>query len=211
MKDYRFLFEKYVLGQHRPEWQIQKYLSKIHGRIAFDIGAYHGQYSKVFTKHFQEVFAFEPDPNAAQFLESLRIRNLHVYELALSDMEYSAAPLYRYDGLFCPGILDSFHLNMKTPQVDGDHQATSQIMVRVGTYDDFAADALVDLVKIDVEGAEFKVLAGMKKAFLNAKVRRVLVELHDADRAFELETFFRMKGFDLFWLDSSHLFARADF
>src|SRR5712692_5177458 len=106
MKDFKFLFEKYALKQHRPEWTIHKYLSKIHGQIAFDIGAYHGQYAAVFAKHFSQVLAFEPDPDSAKYIEGLNCPNIRVYQMALSDVE-GEMPLYKYDGLFCPGMMEN--------------------------------------------------------------------------------------------------------
>ncbi|HEX9240421.1 MAG TPA: FkbM family methyltransferase [Candidatus Bathyarchaeia archaeon] len=210
MKDFRFLFEKYALGQHRrPEWQIQKFLSKFHGKIAFDIGAYHGQYAKLFSKRFDQVYAFEPDREAAEFLSSLRLSNVLIYQMALSDRNGDEL-LYRYDGLFCPGIMETFELNMNTEKGDGQYNGVNPVKVRATTYDSFAPHLPVDLVKIDVEGAEFKVLEGMKQAFLNRQVRRIIVELHNMDR--EKELYFRLTnyGFNPYWIDSSHCFGSLD-
>jgi FkbM family methyltransferase len=209
LKDFKFLFEKFLLNQHRPEWQIQKFLGKIHGNIAFDIGAYHGQYAKLFSKRFQHVFAFEPDPEAAKFIEALDRPNIRVYQMALSDVE-GEIPLYRYEGLFCPGLMETFDLKMHTAQADGQYKGVNPISVRVGTYDDFASDATVALVKIDVEGAEFKVLEGMRKALLNGKVERIIVELHNTQREQELHSLLSGYGFNLHWLDPSHCYGSLE-
>src|SRR6266487_979773 len=65
-----------------------------------------------------------------------------------------------------------------------------------------------DLVKIDVEGAEFLVLEGMKESLAKRRVRNILVELHDRGRKEELETILRNNFGDVFWVDHQHLYGR---
>jgi methyltransferase FkbM-like protein len=62
-------------------------------------------------------------------------------------------------------------------------------------------------VKIDVEGAEFLVLEGMKESFAKQRVMNILVELHDRDRKEELETILRSNFGNVFWVDNQHLFG----
>ena len=64
---------------------------------------------------------------------------------------------------------------------------------------------LVDLVKVDVEGAEWEVLEGADQAV--PKIKRWLVELHDIQRRGELEQWFRKHDYTIRWIDDLHLFA----
>jgi hypothetical protein len=64
-----------------------------------------------------------------------------------------------------------------------------------------------DLVKIDVEGAEFEVIKGMS----GAHVRNILVELHDESRDLELIALLGLQGFTCTRIDRNHFFARKHF
>ncbi len=69
--------------------------------------------------------------------------------------------------------------------------------------------AIMPLIeKIDVEGAEFLVLEGMKESLAKRRVRNILVELHDRGRKEELETILRNHFGDVFWVDHQHLYGR---
>ena len=61
----------------------------------------------------------------------------------------------------------------------------------------------VDLLKIDVEGAEFKVLRGAHDTL--HITRRVVVELHDRERKKELENRLHWCDFKTTWLDPDHI------
>src|SRR6266568_2116354 len=67
-----------------------------------------------------------------------------------------------------------------------------------------------DLVKIDVEGAEFLVLEGMRESFAKQRVRNILVELHDRDRKEELETVLKSNLAHVFWVDNQHIYGSRD-
>ena len=84
----------------------------------------------------------------------------------------------------------------------------SPISVETMTFDSLLTEPTADLVKIDVEGAEFLVLEGMKESLAKRRVRNILVELHDRGRKEELETILRNHFGDVFWVDHQHLYGR---
>lgn len=62
----------------------------------------------------------------------------------------------------------------------------------------------VDLVKVDVEGAEWLVLEGAEA--IMPRIRRWVIELHEPSRKAELEHRMRQHGYNKnSWLDSAHL------
>jgi hypothetical protein len=61
----------------------------------------------------------------------------------------------------------------------------------------------IDLIKIDVEGAEFLVLRGAQKTL--DRVRYVMVELHDLRRKSELEKALSDHSFSYRWVDLHHI------
>ncbi|MFF0146024.1 FkbM family methyltransferase [Amycolatopsis sulphurea] len=86
-------------------------------------------------------------------------------------------------------------------QVDGLFDAET-ITVQVDRLSRFLAEhhpevTTIDLLKIDVEGAELEVLRGIDDADW-AKVRHVLLEVSDADGALaEVETLLKEKGLEV--------------
>jgi len=75
------------------------------------------------------------------------------------------------------------------------------------TFDSLLSEPKADLVKVDVEGAEFLVLEGMRESFARQRVTNILVELHNRDRKGELETILRSNFGNVFWVDHQHLFG----
>ena len=63
----------------------------------------------------------------------------------------------------------------------------------------------IDFVKVDVEGAERKVLEGSIPIL--DKVKSWLIELHNPDKKAEMSKWFASRGFKVKWLDHSHVYA----
>jgi len=63
------------------------------------------------------------------------------------------------------------------------------------------------LVKVDVEGAEFLVLEGMRANLKERSVRCIMVELHNKENKSRLESTFTDDGYAVEWVDPDHLFA----
>ena len=85
--------------------------------------------------------------------------------------------------------------------------AGSPIPVETMTFDNLLSEPTADLVKIDVEGAEFLVLEGMRESFAKQRVSNILVELHDRDRKDELEAILSSNFSHVSWVDPQHLYG----
>jgi FkbM family methyltransferase len=139
------------------------------GGVFFDIGSYFGWYSLWLARRCgAQAFAFEPVPeNYALLAENVRLNpaeNVRTFPVALSDQ---------------PGEV-CFQLPA------ADNRGTGRILAEGGqrvpaiTLDAFAAEqgiTRLDAMKIDVEGAEVRVLAG-GRATLERFRPAILIELN---------------------------------
>jgi FkbM family methyltransferase len=214
-KDWRFLFEKYILRQH-PEFepQVRSALKRFSGELGVDVGAHTGVHTRLLARRFKVVYAIEPDPKAVATLYARIPRNVKVLELALSNEEGSTifyTDPHPVTASASSTILSTFRYN-PSPSRKGwpsgsphTYKGRNGIVIKTTTYDNFMGFREADLVLIDVEGAEFLVLEGMKNSMTNGRVKAILVELHDIDRREELESL--LSNYTLRWIDSDHLLA----
>ena len=120
-------------------------------RVAIDIGANNGLYSFFYSKQFNEVKSFEPFPLAATNLNAAKINNVKIFHYALSSKsgeQILHAPISS-DGTVV-------HSQASFNKFDGPNV---EIPVELRTLDLFEFKD-VDMLKIDVEGHEQKVLEG---------------------------------------------------
>ena len=134
------------------------------GMTILDIGAHIGLMSTVFGKKVGpsgKVFAFEPTPTTVSTLKHTiainDLANVSVEPFALSD-QIGKLTFYISDN-----AVDNSNSLVNNHRVD---RAEKGIEVDVYTVDNFVKDrniSKVDFMKIDVEGAELRVLKGAQK------------------------------------------------
>ena len=125
------------------------------GRVVIDIGANIGYYTLLAASHVGErgkVIAFEPGAdNCALLRKSLLANGFHnvvLHSCAVADI----------DGMVGFGMDDS------NGQITRDNPPVGSQQVRSVTLDAFLADEpRIDLIKMDVEGAEGRALQGMRR------------------------------------------------
>jgi FkbM family methyltransferase len=170
--------------------------------MIFDIGANIGYYTFmacVEPNQSCEVHAFEPNPAAyAYLLKNASLNNftqLRLNKLALSDTDGNAT-------LFLP--LDLAMTNASLIKDFANQQ--EQILIQARRFDTYCADNklnCVDLVKIDVEGAELKVLRGMGH-LLDAWMPDIICEVLEPYED-ELGKFFQTKRYRKFLITDNGL------
>lgn len=157
---------------------LKTFTNNIHpGDIIWDIGSFIGMYS-IFPSHAAgssgSVFAFEPDPTAHSYLSKNvqlnQIANITLFDFGLNDVNK-----------------EGYILTSKT------HNAVSKSITYESGLSDTgtpvhlqSGDLLVqekkalppNLIKIDVEGAEARVLAGMKDILQRSSCRYLFMEVH---------------------------------
>lgn len=175
-------FLRYLTGDAEPE--VQKALAELvkPGQTVYDVGANIGFFTILCSRLVGpqgHVYAFEPIPqNLATLRHNVTLNalgNVTIVEAALSSSTGSAEMFVSPWSAF-----HSLNVEGATKQDNHGPQA-GEITVQTVTLDEFVQGEGVrapDLVKIDVEGAELIVLAGMGATLRSVKPL-LLCELHD--------------------------------
>jgi FkbM family methyltransferase len=160
---------------------------KIRGDLFVDVGANEGTYSVGLSKHFKHIIACEPNPKPCKILTERKRRNMDVLPIAISDKDGSATLFLDNTPNRCSGSADTilpifiYGPPSKPDAFKTTYQGEKGIPVETRSLDSLLNQP-IDLVKIDVEGAEFLVLHGATRLFRNRMIRRIMVELHDTER-----------------------------
>lgn len=191
---------------HEPS--VMQVLSRIRGRVFVDVGANRGQFSIPLAKNFGKVIAIEPNPSLP-----IRGRNIQVVRCALSDSlgetnlyldQHPANKNWTLDT-----IMDRFTYRPgHDTRVNEVIEGKKTIRVPTTTLDAILSEfESVELVKIDVEGAEFRVLRGAKESLSSQKIATFVIEVHDRERKTEMGMLLSSYGYTVRWLDPDHVIA----
>lgn len=124
-------------------------------RVALDIGAHVGLWSRVLRRHFDEVLAFEPIVEYCEcFIRNARADNVILYQRAVSD---------RCGELEMRRVRD----NSGNTYVAKHGETATRKVHSIRIDDECFKD--VDLIKIDVEGWEAVVLNGAEETIRRDK------------------------------------------
>lgn len=150
--------------------------------VIFDVGAHHGQTARVFSKSFPSsmLYCFEPFPESFA-------------ELKNNSSNYPAATLEPF-GFSESSGQHEFNINASSPtnsllELDSRAAATwgnsaltpiTKVVCDFETLDSYLdrkAIQRIDLLKMDVQGAEYKVLRGAEISIRTNRVRNIYMEI----------------------------------
>jgi FkbM family methyltransferase len=177
------------------------------GDTFVDIGANSGYFTVLAALRVGprgRVFAFEPNPTARRLLERHVTINDLTDRVSISDL--AIANTDQHDGrLYVSCWPENDGIASLTPAAEtiarGGLREDRSIPVRIATFDSWLAStnvARIDLVKIDVEGAEARVLSGMSAAFASIRPRRIICETAEDSEAVAI---LRAQGYRASMLD----------
>jgi len=179
------------------EPRMSEFMKSRQGAVFVDVGSYHGHYSLLLNRNFKEIVAVEPVPKNADFLNTViayrKVTNIRIVRMAAS----------RQNGASGLRIMPQPSESKLLPQEFGNESSIKVETIRLDSL--LGEYRSVDLVKLDVEGAEFDALEGASGSM--TKIHSWLIELHGQGRAAVLEHHMRSNGYMLYWVDSNHLFA----
>ncbi|KUK70214.1 MAG: Methyltransferase FkbM family [Anaerolineae bacterium 49_20] len=162
--------------------------------VIVDIGAAIGEFTVYAVQKAPagEVFAYEPNPESFALLQENIMLN------KLSNVEASCVGVWDQAGSMQLDLVNSEPLQGKT--VFQNQEETSKAEIPVITFDQLVQDSvntMIDLLKLDCEGAEYAILIGASAESL-ARVQRIVMEYHDLDVEHEhssLVRFLESSGF----------------
>jgi FkbM family methyltransferase len=184
------------LGGKPTEEEIFLRSLPLQGKTVYDIGAFEGLLTLYFSRHAQQVIAFEPNPrNRAKCEENLRLNrltNVRVIDEGVSDAPGKATLVF--DPLMPgAGTAEQAIARQITSSVDG----ARTVEITVLPLDDHVETKALpppDVIKIDIEGLEFPALRGMVSVL--AKYSPDLyIEMHGATVKEKLENAQAVVGF----------------
>lgn len=201
------LFRPKKVKRNKP-FEVQKRL--LYGAadlVIFDVGAYVGEVATKYKQIFPQstIYCFEPFPASFQKLNQLcRDTSIKTHQIAFSDKEGTTTFHTNVD-LSCNSLL---------PPTESDYKCYSaksikdgEIQVDTNTIDNFCFDSDIsgiDILKLDVEGAEVKVLDGASKMLSKQAIKLIYSEVmfipHYTQGCLfhELATFLNSYGYTLF-------------
>ncbi|KAK5527628.1 hypothetical protein LTR23_011238, partial [Exophiala sp. CCFEE 6169] len=174
------------------------------GDCVFDVGANIGMFSLFAASRCAglRVFAFEPVPQVCEVLRlnlSLMAVDAVVHHCGLSDASGEAEFIfYPHNSLVSSSVLDVAATREVVASYlrsagEGDGPEYNQLLdermrgerirLPLRTVSDIIRQhdvSRIDLLKIDVEGAEWQVLSGIESGHW-ARIRQIVVEVHDID------------------------------
>ena len=154
------------------EYRVLRILSKNRLKVVFDVGANVGNWTKELKRNSPdaEVFAFEPVPLTFERLsKNLKgIPKVNLHQIALSEtkgtLEFNFYPSNSYFSSIYKSTLDTNFQTLSVNTISGD------------TFCDEQNIDEIDFLKIDVEGAENKVLMGFLRKIKEGKIKAIQFE-----------------------------------
>ena len=162
---------------------MELFCSKIkEGDVVVDVGAYIGYFSLLASERVGDkgcVYAFEPVPrNFERLMRNLKVnqvKNVKAYNFGLSDKDETLSLSVPRDIPAESSLASSWTELTKDIKLNKDI-----VKAKLIPFDQFYKDenlSRVDIVKIDVDGAELKVLKGMRNTLSNSNDAVLFLEV----------------------------------
>lgn len=163
------------------------------GDTFIDVGANDGEWCGLLQEGYKNIIAIEPHPGACLVLSKLLKEGSLIAQLAAYNESGKTLTL----NLFKESVWST--LDEVGTRFDGK-EPDSTVRVKTITIDDLVAKATldhIDLIKVDVEGAEVEVLEGAKKTLEEHKPP-IVVEIHGSTNGEYVSAILKAVGYQHF-------------
>jgi FkbM family methyltransferase len=178
-----------LIDKHLHQKKIKFFLKKILKKPEYilDIGACKGSYSELFFKLYNNtrIILFEPNFILYKRLKKKfnGIHNIEIYNYGIGDKNKSkkflTSSMSDYTSTFSSMNKKSKYLFIRNLLYGGQGKI-KYVITKIKQLDKvFVKKKIIDLIKIDVEGYEEKVIKGGVKTLKNTRV--ILIEYHNDD------------------------------
>lgn len=199
-----FLRYLYLIKLNKFEIEIN-ILNKLVNKnsTCIDIGSCHGSYTRILSNYSKKVYSFEPEKSNFKYLTNvLHQNNIILKKLAVSDRVGS-------NFLNVPTLKGKKNTAMSSLIENIKKKNTKFQKIKTVTLDYFFKNKKIknlDLIKIDVEGTEYRVIKGGKKIIKNFKPI-MIIEIMKQNYSIEKNIFklLKKKGYLSFYLSRKNL------
>lgn len=144
------------------------------------MGAHHGETEKIFSETFinSSIFCFEPFESSFSILKKNVRENTNIFNGGFSDVSEKS----KFHSNFSDDTNSLLQLEKSANEV-WNMEALAQketTICQFVTIDEFVSSnniSQIDLLKIDVQGGEYKVLRGAKKVLSENKIKNIYMEV----------------------------------
>jgi len=181
-----------------------KNIVKKENPICFDVGAHIGESVLYFNKLFNNplIYSFEPSPKSFKILKNNNYKNNICFNYAISNI--TGNTVFYENQISHTNSLVKIN-SLSVDSIKKQKTINTKINIKAKKLDDFCSEEKInkiDLLKVDVQGAETLVFEGSQNILINTRV--VIVEIcffdyyENKGGFFDIEKFLKPKGFSLF-------------
>jgi FkbM family methyltransferase len=177
---FKFLAERKTPKTENPFRAQKQFFDETAGLVIFDAGAYVGDVTRTYRNIFPRaiIYCFEPFPDSFAKLSQLADgKSIKCYQTALCEVN-GRTKLQVNSDPSCNSLLP--RPKSGTRYYPDKAQNRGQIEIETQTLDTFCGKediSVIDILKLDVEGAEIKVLQGASEKLGKKQIKLIYTEI----------------------------------